>query len=173
MAGVTPQSATRNRFSDSARRATFGTWLLAASIAVSLALAIFNYVWHGNGIHGTAGSLLVVISTALMLAAFIATAAWPMARWLRNVLIVLIALDIVGTGFAAYMLEAYLVVAAMLVAAVGVVASRIPPQPSRTAAALPAWAESSAVPLPESPTIQMRVFPSAGRCPGRGEVLKC
>ncbi|MBS0248379.1 MAG: pyrroloquinoline quinone-dependent dehydrogenase [Proteobacteria bacterium] len=135
MAGVTPQSATRNRFSDSARRATFDTWLLAASIAVSLALAIFNYVWHGNGIHGTAGSLLVVISTALMLAAFIATAAWPMARWLRNVLIVLIALDIVGTGFAAYMLEAYLVVAAMLVAAVGFVASLIQPQQSRTAAA--------------------------------------
>lgn len=117
------------------RRPSFGTWLIGAGAVIALALTIFNYFWRGNGIHGTAGAGLVVVSTALMVAAFLAVASLPMARWLRALFIILIALDIVGTGFAAYMLEAYFVVAAMMVAAIGFVASLIKPQQAGTMAA--------------------------------------
>jgi hypothetical protein len=65
-----------------------GALLLLVAAALALAIAIFNDVWSGNGIHGTAGALLVVISSALMLIAASALlsqrgwAAGPAARCL-------------------------------------------------------------------------------------------
>lgn len=91
----------------------------AVGILSLLALldSLFNYVWSGNGIHGTEGALLVVVSTFLMLAA----AALIAGRWvhggLRSLFEVLIALDFTGTFFAAWLLEAWILVALVLVAA--------------------------------------------------------
>jgi hypothetical protein len=34
--------------------------------AIAFLDALFNYFWTGNGIHGTEGALLVVISTFLL-----------------------------------------------------------------------------------------------------------
>ncbi len=106
--------------------------LLAAAVA-ALAKALFNFFWSGNGIHGTAGALLVVISSALMAAAACALLAGRIGPALRGTLLALIVLDIVGTALSAYFLEANWLIAAMVVALVGwivVLASdRMPPQP--------------------------------------------
>ena len=100
-------------------RGVFGLRLLILAAVVAFAIALFNFFWPGNGIHGTAGALLVVISSVLMLLAAGAMMIWPvMSRWLRGLLLVLILLDIAGTGIAAYMLEAYWLVGAMAAALV-------------------------------------------------------
>jgi len=100
-------------------RSPYGAWLLLVAALIGLAIAIFNYVAPGNGIHGTAGALLVVISTLLMVLAAGALALWTLPGWLRGTLLTLILLDILGTGFAAYMLEAWWLIAAMALALFG------------------------------------------------------
>jgi quinoprotein glucose dehydrogenase len=108
MAGIPPAS---QRY--------LGARILLVAAAAGLAISIFNYFWRGNGIHGTAGALLVAISSALMVGATCALLFADIGRGLRATLIVLIALDILGTGFAAYLLEANWLVAAMAVALIG------------------------------------------------------
>jgi quinoprotein glucose dehydrogenase len=103
----------------SASQRNSGARILVVAAAVGLAIAIFNYFWRGNGIHGTAGALLVVISSALMVGATCALLFADMGRGLRATLTVLIALDILGTGFAAYLLEANWLAAAIAVALIG------------------------------------------------------
>ena len=103
-----------------ARERDTGALILLIAAAAALAIAMFNFFWSGNGIHGTAGAGLVVISSALMAAAAAALVlATRMRRGLRGTLLVLIALDIIGTGLAAYLLEADWLLAAMAVALVG------------------------------------------------------
>jgi hypothetical protein len=99
---------------DSDARTPYGTWLLALSALVGLGIAVFNDLDRSNGIHGSYGALLVIVSSTLMLLAALALVIWPhMPRGVRGLLLVLILLDIVGTGFAAYMLEAWWLVGAM------------------------------------------------------------
>ena len=97
-----------------------GTWLIEAAAIAGLVISLANYFTPGNGLHGTPGALLVVISTVLMLLAAGALMVWPgPPRWRRGLLLVLIALDILGTGTAAYFLEAYWLIAAMVLALIG------------------------------------------------------
>ena len=97
-----------------------GVQILIVAAAVSLALSIFNYFWTGNGIHGSAGALLVVISSLLMVISAAALVLVDgMSRSLRGTLVVLILLDILGTSLAAYMLEAGWLIAAMAAALIG------------------------------------------------------
>jgi heme A synthase len=97
-----------------------GNWVMVASSAAGLALSIFNFFWPGNGIHGSGGALLVIVTAALILAAALLMALDVSAsRGLRIVVDLLLFLGIVGTGFAAYMLEVDLLVALMALALVG------------------------------------------------------
>ena len=106
--------------SDYHRSPGLGLWLLGTASILALALSIFNYFWTGNGIHGTPGALLVIVSSALMLIATSFLYVAPLiASWLRGTLMVLILLDIVGTAAAAYFLEADLLLAAIAVAFIG------------------------------------------------------
>lgn len=99
---------------------SMGIPLLTLAAASGLVIAIFNYFWPSNGIHGSAGALLVMISSLLMVIAAAALAsADGMSPNLRGSLVLLILLDIIGTGLAAYMLEAYGLVAVMAMAIVG------------------------------------------------------
>ena len=119
-----------------AQRPSFATWLLPVAAVLALAIAIFEYFWTGNGIHGTPGALLVVISSAalLLFAAWLALRpATP--RWLRVVLHAGVVVDIAGTALAAYLLHAAWLVGAMALALIGWIVSIVP---ARTTARAPA-----------------------------------
>jgi glycerol-3-phosphate acyltransferase PlsY len=91
-------------------------WLLAAVSTIGLAVSVFDYFWTGNGIHGSLGALIVIGSTLLMAIASAAIAIGFASGRVRSVLAALILLDILGTGFAAYMLEAEILLGLMILA---------------------------------------------------------
>lgn len=106
--------------SERPRPAGYGAWILLLAALISFAEAIFDYFWTGNGIHGTAGVVLVIVTSALFALAAGALVLWPaMPRSLRGILLFLIVLDIFGTGFASYMLEAWWLVGAMALGLIG------------------------------------------------------
>jgi len=92
--------------------------LTAAWVLSVLALidSLFNYFSTGNGIHGTEGALLVIVSTLLMAVAigFVLNRWCP--HWLHVLLEVLIVLEFIGTGAAAYLLEAWILLALVVLA---------------------------------------------------------
>src|SRR3569833_2307778 len=91
--------------SDFALTASWGLSVLA------LLDSIFNYFWTGNGIHGSEGALLVVVSTLLLVIGIgVVLNHWG-PHWLRGVLSVLIVLGFIGTGAAAYLLDAWILLA--------------------------------------------------------------
>ena len=99
--------------------ATFGIWLLAASSAAGLVVSIFDY-FGSAGIQGTGGVMLVIASTALLLVASLFVAVVPsMPRWLGGLLLALLVLGVLGTGLAAYFLEASWLLALMVLALFG------------------------------------------------------
>ncbi len=97
-----------------------GISLLSAAAVLGVAISIFNFFWPGNGIHGSYGAGLVIGSTVLMTISSILIAfdlvAW---RWLRVVLMILVLLDILGTAFAAILLESWVLFAFMVIALAG------------------------------------------------------
>lgn len=109
----------------------FGIWLLAVASLLGFVDAIFNYFWTGNGIHGTAGALLVIVSTALLtIASGLIALGLLRWRWLIVLFDVLLILGILGTGLAAYLLEAWVLLGLMVAALVGWLAHIF--MPSRT-----------------------------------------
>jgi len=112
-----------SRPTDFAMTAVWGLSLLA------LIDALFNYFWTGNGIHGSEGALLVVVSTLLLaLAAGVILNRWG-PRSLRAILEILIVLDFLGTGLAAYFLEAWLLLALIVIAVVAWLVHVLRPAP--------------------------------------------
>ncbi|MDR3474032.1 MAG: hypothetical protein P4M09_20425 [Devosia sp.] len=107
---------TRDYLSPPAR---VGLWLLGAATLLGLIDAMFNYFWTGNGIHGTQGALIVAGSTLLQLVAFGLIAGGVLRGGLKVLFEVLIFLDLLGTGLAAYMLEAWMLLALTVVALIG------------------------------------------------------
>jgi hypothetical protein len=97
-----------------------GNGLMVVGSGIGLLLALYNNFNSSNGIHGTAGALLVIVSSALVLIASLLLAFNVFRpRWLRIVVDALLILGILGTGFAAYMLEANWLVVLMVVALIG------------------------------------------------------
>jgi len=99
-------------------RSDFG--IVAVAILGFLAFldSLFNYFWTGNGIHGTEGALLVVISTFLLCVAAVLIAARWIKGWVGGLFEALIALDLLGTAFAAYLLEAWILLALVSLSAI-------------------------------------------------------
>lgn len=93
-------------------------WGLVTVSALGLGVAVAYYFVPEDGIDGSLGVLLVVASTALMLIAGAAIALGFARARARGILAGLILLDIVGTGLAAYMLEAHVLIALMALALV-------------------------------------------------------
>lgn len=80
--------------------------------------SLFNYFSPGNGIHGTEGALLVVVSTFLMtLGAALIAGGWVQGGW-RTLFEVLLALGFLGTAVAAWLLEAWVLFALVVLAAI-------------------------------------------------------
>ena len=109
-------------------------WGAVVLISVlAFADALFNYFWTGNGIHGTEGALLVVVSTLLMAVAAWLTGAHIVHGWLRTLLVALLVLDFIGTGLAAYLLEAWILLALDIAATVAWFATLTAPRMTSTA----------------------------------------
>jgi len=101
-------------------RLSVSRWLLAVASAVALAIALFDYFWPNNGIHGTAGALLVVASTAVALVLSIVLAVGTrMAYWVMVLVRTLILIDLVGTAVAAWLLNAWWLLALVVLAVIG------------------------------------------------------
>jgi len=95
-----------------------GLVLLTLASLAGLADAIFNYISADNGIHGTEGALVVVVSTALLLIASLLIFG-GLRGWLKGLFEVLLFLGVLGTGAAAYFLEAQILLVLMVIALVG------------------------------------------------------
>ena len=95
-------------------------WLLPLGALIALGAAIFDDFDPGNGIHGTGGVLLVIVSSAVMLILALALVRWRRSPgWVHGLLLVLLIIDIAGTGLASYLLEAWWVFGATVLALIG------------------------------------------------------
>lgn len=100
------------------RAAGWNGWPLAAVAVVGVGAAAFYALDAGNGIAYTPGAYLVVGSTALLILGVLVLL-FGTAGWLRKTLLILTLLDLLGTAFAAYLLEAWVLLAIM---AIGLIA---------------------------------------------------
>ncbi len=116
------------------RRLDYGMTAVFLLSLLALVDSLFNYFWTGNGIHGTEGALLVVVSTLLMaIAAALIANNW-IGGWLRGVFEVLLFLDFLGTAAAAYLLEAWILLALVVLAFIAWLAHFVRPAPTVTTA---------------------------------------
>ncbi|HTW71893.1 MAG TPA: hypothetical protein VME47_18555 [Acetobacteraceae bacterium] len=98
------------------RRAAHGLLLLALAATAATALSIFAY-FNSEAINHTAGLLLVICTSAVMAVAALALGTMRFfPRWLRATGLLLLLIDIFGTGIAAWFLEARGLLALMGVA---------------------------------------------------------
>jgi hypothetical protein len=97
-----------------------GAWLVAVAAVVGFAVSVANYFNPQSGIAGEPGTILVIASTALL-----AVFGWLMSGdgwrgvFFRVFIIVSSLLNIVGTGFAGYLLHSWVLLALMLVGLLG------------------------------------------------------
>ena len=93
--------------------------LIAVAALIGFIITFVAYFLpHGTIAHQW-GTLLVLVSTALMGMAAFLILFHPMPGWLATTFRVLIILDILGTGICAYFLEFYALLALMAVALIG------------------------------------------------------
>ena len=103
-----------------ARAGAYGAWLLLLSALVGVVVAAINAFNQGNGIAFSLGAYLVLGSTALLLvAALVLAFVSGRPRWVGGLLAFLALLDLIGTGAAAYFLEADILLGAMIVGLIG------------------------------------------------------
>lgn len=101
-------------------RATSATGLIALGGAAGLIISLIAYTTKSSGIDGSAGALLVILSSALILLAALALTIWATRRsWWTGTLVFLLLLGILGTAFAAYMLDSHWLLIAMAVSMIG------------------------------------------------------
>lgn len=98
--------------------ARLGARVLAVAAAVGLAVSIIAYFDLGDGIDHTAGVVLVIVSTAILLLAALMLM-FRLPAWLCGLLFTGCVLDILGTGVAAWFLHAWLLLALMALALIG------------------------------------------------------
>lgn len=84
----------------------WGMVLIAMGSAAGAGISVFNYLDRASGIAGTPGAALVVGSClAILFAALVILSPFNRLRWLSRTLFALIFLGLLGTAFAAYLLE--------------------------------------------------------------------
>ncbi len=90
-----------------------GIWVLAASGALGLLFCLRSYFSVDSGIDHTVGALLVIASSALLLATAPILGVARLPRFVARTLFVLLFLDLAGTSIAGYFLEAWSLLLAM------------------------------------------------------------
>lgn len=102
-----------------ARPSRPGELLIAAAGLIGMVLVLIAYFTPHGAIAMQWGTLLVLVSTALMLMAALVIARPATPQWLVTTYEVLILLDIAGTSLCAYFLELYALLVLMAVALLG------------------------------------------------------
>lgn len=98
----------------------YGLWLLLGSSVAGLITAAIAVFSEGNGIAYSGGAYLVLVTTALLVVSSLILAVYRhKRRWLTIVLVTLTFLGLVGTGLAAYFLEALPLIAFMALGLAG------------------------------------------------------
>lgn len=96
-----------------------GARLVAIAAAVGFVICVVDYFTpHGTIAHQW-GTLLVLLSTALMVFASVWIAFGTLPHWLLVLFEVLIILDVIATGLCAYFLEAPALLVFMVIALIG------------------------------------------------------
>jgi hypothetical protein len=95
-----------------------GAWLIVAGGLIGAIAAAYYYFIPGAGLDGEAGTLLVLISSLLMVVAGLVLLRW-VSGFVASLFVILVLLDILGTGVCAYFLETPIILAAMVLAAIG------------------------------------------------------
>ena len=113
--------------------AIWGAWLLVVAAGLSLLFTLVAYFTPHGPIAQAWGTLLVVVSTALMFGAALWIALAGQHRGLRILFQVLIILDIAGTAVCAYFLEAYVLLFLTVLALIGWIAHLNRPSPAARA----------------------------------------
>ncbi len=97
-----------------------GAWMMVAGSAAGLVASIVYYFWRGNGIAHTDGVLVVIGSTAILLLAALVVVFDTRRHWFTSAFLnVGTCIDILGSGFAAWMLEANWLLGLMCLTALG------------------------------------------------------
>jgi Na+/melibiose symporter-like transporter len=100
-------------------RPAYGLLVLALAAIAGTALSIFNY-YVDIGINHTDGVLVVIATTVVMwIAALVMVQARSMWSWARAIILLLLLIDILGTGIAGWFLESWVLMAFMAVALFG------------------------------------------------------
>lgn len=96
-----------------------GLWLIAIAALLGTAVSLYNYVTPLTGINGTPGAVLVIASTLILvvLALILGMDRPGGGLWIFTVIICLV--GILGTAFAAYLLNSWALLALMAVCLAG------------------------------------------------------
>lgn len=107
-----------------------GSTLVCSGALAGAAVSIANYLSPDSGIAGTPGAILVIVSTIILLGlGLIMRGGAGRSMAYRTFVATSALLDIVGTAFAAYLLESETLLALMLVCLVGWFAFLFRPRP--------------------------------------------
>jgi hypothetical protein len=102
-----------------------GVWLIVLGALLGLAVSIYNYVSPvsflapDSGIAGTGGAALVVFSTAVLLIFGLMLLGRRWGRGMRAFVLFGALVDIVGTAFAAYLLNSKVLLLLMVLCFIG------------------------------------------------------
>ncbi len=98
-------------------RLKIAAWCLIVLSGIGVVFAAVDYFAPNNGISYTSGALLVLVSTLLIFgASLVVHLVRHGMAWLNAILNVLLCLGLLGTAFAAYMLDAFWLTTLMLLA---------------------------------------------------------
>lgn len=110
---------------------SIGLWLILLAALAGLAVSVFNYFDRQSGIAGEPGTILVIVSTAILAGlASLMRGGILHARFLRGFIAFGAVFDIAGTAFAAYLLHSPSLVILMLVGLLGWIVYMFSPRPA-------------------------------------------
>lgn len=118
---------------DPRRQFSFAAAAVAICGALGLCDSVFNYFYRPGGISHSPGVLLTIVSCALIAGDGLGLAIFSRSNWLRTTFVTLLLLGLLGTGLAAYFLEADLLLGLMILGLIGWCAERIGRRPAERA----------------------------------------
>lgn len=96
-----------------------GAWLIRLAAVIGMGISAFDYVTPETGLANTEAAMLTLVSSALMLLAALAWGVRALPAWLARFCMTAIALDIIGTALAGYLMESRVLLGAMALALLG------------------------------------------------------